>query len=30
MVAVYALLLSSVYNASDFSDINPVPPYFFT
>ena len=29
MVAVYSLLLSSVYNASVFSDINPVPLYFF-
>ena len=29
MVAVYSLLLISVYNASVFSDINPVPPYFF-
>ena len=30
MVAASALSLSSAYKASVFSEINPVPPYFFT
>ena len=29
MVAASSLLLSSAYKASVFSEINPVPPYFF-
>ena len=30
MVAASALSLSSAYKASVFSEINSVPPYFFT
>ena len=29
-VAASTLLLSSTYKASVFSEINPVPPYFFS
>ena len=30
MVAASALLLSSAYKASIFSEINPIAPYFFS